>query len=218
MTTRMRDAIFASGALVLAGLVTVAWAGSGYAYEDPPTDWVGVAAPGELSAQAARDLRQRKTRLRSELARVAPHGRYIVVDRTLNKLYLRDAKGVLLDAICSAGSGTVLRDRQGHREWQFSTPQGRFTVLSRLTHPVWKKPDWAFLEEGRPIPANPGDRFVNGELGEYALYFGNGYMIHGTLYERLLGRSVSHGCIRLGRDDLRKLYAATPVGTPVYVY
>ena len=29
-------------------------------------------------------------------------------------------------------------------------------------------------------------------------------MIHGTLYERLLGRAVSHGCIRVGRDDLRQ--------------
>ena len=43
-------------------------------------------------------------------------------------------------------------------------------------------------------------------------------MIHGTLYERLLGRSVSHGRVRLGRDDLRKLYAATRPGTPIYIF
>ena len=57
-----------------------------------------------------------------------------------------------------------------------------------------------------------------GLLGEYALYFGNGYLIHGTLYERYLRRSVSHGCIRVGRDDLREVYRVAPIGTPIYIY
>ena len=96
--------------------------------------------------------------------------------------------------------------------------RGRFEVLSKAQNPVWRKPDWAFVEEGEPIPKNPADRLDYGALGEYALYFGHGFMIHGTLYERLLGRAVSHGCIRVGRDDLRKVYAAAPIGTPIYIY
>jgi L,D-transpeptidase YbiS len=83
---------------------------------------------------------------------------------------------------------------------------------------VWRKPDWAFVEEGRPVPADPRERLEYGTLGEYALDLGDGYMIHGTLYEKLLGRSVSHGCVRLGRDALRQVYAATRVGSPVYVF
>ena len=43
-------------------------------------------------------------------------------------------------------------------------------------------------------------------------------MMHGTLYERLLGRDVTHGCIRIGRDDLRQVVRDCPVGTPLYVY
>jgi L,D-transpeptidase ErfK/SrfK len=100
----------------------------------------------------------------------------------------------------------------------FDTPRGSFEVLSRAENPVWRKPDWAFVEEGQPIPKNPGDRLDYGSLGEYALYFGNGFMIHGTLYERLLGRAVSHGCIRVGRDDLRKVWAASRLGTHIYIY
>jgi L,D-transpeptidase YbiS len=100
----------------------------------------------------------------------------------------------------------------------FATPTGRFEILSKTKNPVWKKPDWAFIEEGQPIPKDPSERFAYGELGEYALALGDGYLIHGTLYERLLGRSVTHGCIRLGRDDLRKLYASTRVGTAVYIF
>ena len=103
----------------------------------------------------------------------------------------------------------VLNEATGKkRQWVFDTPRGSFEVLSRAENPVWRKPDWAFVEDGEPIPTNPADRLDYGSLGEYALYFGNGYMIHGTLYERLLGRAVSHGCIRVGRDDLRKVWAA----------
>ena len=114
--------------------------------------------------------------------------------------------------------GTVKIEERGGRVWVFDTPRGRFEVLSKLEKPVWRKPDWAFVEEGEPIPKNPGDRLEYGSLGEYALYFGNGYMIHGTLYERLLGRAVSHGCIRVGREDLRKVWANARIGTRIYIY
>jgi L,D-transpeptidase YbiS len=126
---------------------------------------------------------------------------------------------VLREAVCSAGSGLILQEQAGgKRQWIFDTPRGVHRVRSKIEDPVWKKPDWAFVEEGKPIPTNPDDRFAPGELGEYALYFGNGYMIHGTLYERLLGRSVTHGCIRLGREDLREVYRAAAIGTPIYIY
>jgi len=68
------------------------------------------------------------------------------------------------------------------------------------------------------VTLDPADRLESGTLGEYALYFGNGFMIHGTLYERLLGRAVSHGCIRVGRDDLRKVWANARVGMHIYIY
>jgi hypothetical protein len=197
----------------------VAWLGTGYDYEvfrpDPP------AGATDASATSARDLarlRAKQRQLDARLARLAPRGLYIVIDQTNNRLYLRKNGELLLEATCSAGSGMVLKDSERGRQWVFDTPRGRFQVLSKIENPVWKKPDWAFIEEGEPIPRNAAERFEEGTLGEYAFYFGNGYMIHGTLYERLLGRSVTHGCIRLGRDDLRKLWAAVPVGTSIYIY
>ena len=47
-------------------------------------------------------------------------------------------------------------------------------MQSKLTHPVWVKPDWAFIEEGLSVPTNPADRVEQGVLGEYALGFGRG--------------------------------------------
>jgi len=212
-----------AGAAVLIGILFASGTGYGYEPFDPdaitPAVLEAAQADPDSEPPTLAKLRQRQRQLRSAVARTVPRGRYIVVDQTNNRLYLRDSEKILLDASCSAGSGFVLREvGDGGREWVFDTPRGRFEVLSRIKNPIWRKPDWAFVEEGLPIPKNVEDRLEPGTLGEYALYFGNGFMIHGTLYERLLGRSVTHGCVRLGRDDLRTLWANAPIGTAIYIF
>ena len=87
-----------------------------------------------------------------------------------------------------------------------------------MKDPVWNKPDWAFIEEGQPIPRDAAERVDTYSLGDYALYLGDGYLIHGTLYQRLLGRSVTHGCVRLGDEDLEAVWKAAGVGTRVYIF
>jgi L,D-transpeptidase YbiS len=201
----------------------IAWAGTGYryqAYVDEPARLSGSVPKGERELkQLVSRLDRRSRELTARLKAAAPRGVYIVIDQTQNRLYLKKDDETLLDARCSAGSGMVLKESVGKkREWVFDTPRGRFEVRSMLRDPAWAKPDWAFVEEGQPIPSNPTDRIETGSLGEFALYFGNGYMIHGTLYERLLGRAVSHGCIRVGRDDLRKVWANVRIGTRIYIY
>ena len=83
---------------------------------------------------------------------------------------------------------------------------------------MWRKPDWAFIEEGKQPPENPAARLEEGVLGDYALAFGNGYFIHGTLYTRLIGKNVTHGCIRLGDRDLETLFKRVRLGTPVFIF
>lgn len=144
---------------------------------------------------------------------------HIVVDSKANKLYLKKGLTLLMEADCSVGKGGVLTDRLTGRRWEFVTPRGKFEVLGKEKNPLWLKPDWAFVEEKKPIPP-PEDpsRKVEGELGAYLLNLGDGYLIHGTQNEELLGHSVSHGCVRLGSADLEKLYQIVPVGTAVYIY
>ena len=143
---------------------------------------------------------------------------YIVVDSMNNRVFMKRGEVIELDAVASTGSSKTLRDPASDREWVFVTPRGEFRVREERRNPVWTKPDWAFIEEGLPIPRTRAEREERGSLGEHGLYFGDGYIIHGTLYERLLGRSVSHGCIRLGRDDLRQVAAAAGVGTRIFIF
>jgi L,D-transpeptidase YbiS len=206
--------------LALVVLLALGWiglAGTGYEYRPLEASDLAFHVPGgSRDEPSPSQASKENSRLKTRLARAEPRGNYIVVDRSNNRLYLMKDGQVVLDARCSAGSGIVLRD--GERSWRFETPSGRFRVLSKTKSPVWRKPDWAFREEGKPVPKNAADRIEYGTLGEYALHFGNGYMIHGTLYEILLGRSVTHGCIRLGRQDLAQVFRSAPVGTPIYIF
>jgi L,D-transpeptidase YbiS len=168
---------------------------------------------------ALEPLREEVGKLEASLAAKVPRRAYIVIDRYNNRLWLRRGSEIRLEAVVSAGSGTILKESGGkERVWTFDTPPGRFQVLSERRNPVWTKPDWAFLEEGQEPPDNFAERREKGSLGEWALDLGDGYMIHGTLYERLLGRNITHGCVRVGRDDLRVVAEAAVPGTPVFIF
>ena len=144
---------------------------------------------------------------------------HIVVDAKANKLYLKKGLKLLWQADCSVGRGGMLVDKATGRRWEFVTPRGEFRVIGKAENPEWTKPDWAYVESKEPVPP-PEDpsRKVAGELGAYVLNLGDGYLIHGTKREDLLGQPASHGCVRLGAADLKKLYDTVPVNTRVYIY
>lgn len=211
------------------GALAIIAAGTGYGYDELQPAHIETAV--EIPENAA-DLQRFVTRQRKrlgqvegQLAALQPDQTFVVIDQTQNRLYLRRGEEVLLDARCSSGSGMVLKENPDYakskgrqpREWKFDTPRGHFKVKRRVENPVWTKPDWDRVENAK-IPTSRDDYVDDATLGEYALHLGDGYMIHGTLYERLLGRSVTHGCIRLGRDDLRRVWAETRLGTPVFIY
>jgi len=163
---------------------------------------------------AQKELQQMK----AALAKFRPGGRYIVINTHANKVVYRTEDSIIIDATCSTGSGGQLTDSITGRHWVFDTPRGVFKIDSKLKEPWWRKPDWAYIEEEEKIPRDESERYDPEMLGAYAVGFGDGYFIHGTIYERLLGISVTHGCVRLGSADIEKLYKDVKMGTPVYVF
>ncbi len=219
----------------------------------------------------------------------------ILVSTAENKVYVRKDRNVVFDAVCSTGKGTTLVDKG--RTMVFSTPIGKFRIVSKEKDPVWVPPDWHYVEEARKnglrvVRLNRGDSIdastggaaiperekgvwallgaeqtttgsgrvlkVKGDtivevangverelpagtmiragnsvvippigvkqrrfakvLGNYRLNLGDGYALHGTQQIAELGRSVSHGCIRLGDQDMADLYAIANVGDEVVIY
>jgi len=143
---------------------------------------------------------------------------YIVINTTENRFFLYRNKKLIREGFCSSGSYTMLQT-EGDKKWIFKTPKGKYWIQGKTTNPVWKKPDWAFVEEGLPIPPKDDfSRYEYGVLGDYALAIGDGYLIHGTIYKRFLGMPVTHGCVRLNDEDLEVIFNTLSIGSKVYIF
>lgn len=204
------------GLAVIAVLVVKLW------HKPIPENVTEKAVLGDTTLpQLPKDAKAAKKELekaRRALDKLRPNRPYIIIDTHANRIALRTEDSVLVEGTCSTGSGGELIDSVTHRKWIFNTPRGYFTVKNKLTEPWWRKPDWAFIEENETIPKNEKDRYDPNVMGEYALGFGDGFFIHGTIYERLLGINVTHGCVRVGTEDLQKLYKQAVIGTAIYIF
>jgi lipoprotein-anchoring transpeptidase ErfK/SrfK len=170
------------------------------------------------SGSAERKLRQSIVLLEGRLDKLKPVKPYIVVNTTENRFSLRDVSGdTIKTGVCSTGKNELLI--AGPKRIVFKTPKGMFTVKNKQQSRPWVKPDWAFIEEGLPVPsARSAERIDYNTLGDYALEIGDGYMLHGTLYQRFLGLPVTHGCVRLGDKDLELIYNTLTKGSKVFIY
>lgn len=163
-------------------------------------------------------LDKKISQLNKRMQRLVPGNAFLIINTTNNTFELYKNNQLIREGRCSTGSFISL-EVDSTKSFLFETPKGVMTVQNKITDPVWTKPDWAFIEEGLPVPP-PGhsSRREAHVLGDYALKLGDGYMIHGTLYQRLIGSPVTHGCVRMLDDDLEAVYNTLPIGSKVFIY
>lgn len=214
----IRIIIYSVVALIVIGVVALLW------YTSPPTEEDFTAnLPLRLDSLAglpadAKAAQKELKNAKKSLDKLRPAVAYVVIDTHASKIYLRTRDSIFIKADCSTGTGGELIDSVTHRKWTFDTPRGVFKVNSKIKQPWWRKPDWAFIEDGEKIPKDERERLDPAMMGDYAIGFGNGYFIHGTIYERLLGVNVTHGCVRVGAGDLEKIFNKVQGGTPIYIF
>jgi L,D-transpeptidase YbiS len=209
--------VVTAAALLAGGCQSIARSHLGVETEVDVPEGKKLAAALRVLEKEVSQQESRSKKLFTRVSRFSPKGVYIVVDTGANRLYLMDGEQILREAICSTGSGSRLVDIAGKRVWVFNTPRGEFDVQRKIVNPVWTKPDWAFIEDGEPIPTKFAERLDPDVLGDYALALPDGYLIHGSIYKRTLGMSVTHGCVRLGNEDLEVVFKAAQLGTKVYI-
>lgn len=106
----------------------------------------------------------------------------------------------------------------GRQDWE--TPRGQTYIAEKKRHPTWTPPASIRAEhaaQGDPLPAvvpagpdNP--------LGTRAMRLGlRSYLIHGTNKPYGVGMRVSHGCIRMRREDVETLFEIVPRGETVRI-
>ena len=179
------------------------------------------------------ELASRQTRAESEEA----IGYYLVVDIAAREFRLRKGDMIIREGPCAVGKGYT---NSGNNSWNFQTPTGERRITVKKKNPAWNRPSWYWQEKGERVPDEfitfspnmPAAereeayrimsrrernlvRSVPGELGKYSLGLGDGYYIH---YGKQLGQAASHGCVRVGADDLEAIYKVLEVGDPVYIY
>ena len=210
--------------LLVSVLITimVIWAASFYwipRFQDNAfTRQLQIVTDKDSVADNTAKLKKELAQVRNMYNRLSPGNVYMVINTTENSFRVYKTKAVDYEGICSTGSYIHL-EAEGNKEYRFETPKGVFTIRNKITDPVWRKPDWAFVEEGLPIPPpTHSSRYEYGVLGDYALDIGNGYLIHGTLYQRFLGLPVTHGCVRLNDKDLDYVYHELSIGSKVFIY
>ena len=131
----------------------------------------------------------------NEVAKKYSHQYKVVVELSAHKITVTN------------GSNVILSDTIGVGKASTPTPDGKYYIKELLR------------------PPDP-----NGAYGPYA-YGVSGYSpvvqnfkggddtigIHGTNEPELLGKDVSHGCIRISNADITKLAKILPLGTPVVI-
>jgi len=89
---------------------------------------------------------------------------------------------------------TVSVDGWRYANWRVSTARrGYWTPRGSFRPYLLKRMHYSSKYENSPMP--------------HSIFFRGGYAIHGTYYVRLLGRPVSHGCIRLAPGNAARLYS-----------
>lgn len=95
---------------------------------------------------------------------------------------------------------------------RFQTPQGSFSIVSRVENPAWLPPEWAGLGEVtvQAGPDNPlGDRWIG--------LSAPGVGLHATTSPMSIGQAASHGCMRMYPASARELFEKVRVGMPVRI-
>jgi lipoprotein-anchoring transpeptidase ErfK/SrfK len=88
------------------------------------------------------------------------------------------------------------------------TPTGRFYITVKLKPPAISRRAYGAFALGLSAYSNVYDQFGTGD-GQIAL--------HGTDHPAAIGRTVSHGCVRLDNQAIIKLAGDLPLGTPVAI-
>jgi len=84
------------------------------------------------------------------------------------------------------------------------TPEGEFRIANHISNPTY----YGNHQVIAPGPGNPlGTRWMGLSVP--------GYGIHGTNVPSSIGKSASHGCIRMRQHDLEELFELVSVGTVV---
>jgi peptidoglycan hydrolase-like protein with peptidoglycan-binding domain len=93
----------------------------------------------------------------------------------------------------------------------YPTPTGHYEIISKIKNPTWVPPNSPWAAGLEPIPPGSSNPLGTRWIGTSAPNIG----FHATPQDYSVGHAASHGCMRMHRADVERLYDLIRVGTPV---
>jgi lipoprotein-anchoring transpeptidase ErfK/SrfK len=91
------------------------------------------------------------------------------------------------------------------------TPTGTYEIIAKIKNPTWVPPNSPWAAGLEPIPPGVNNPLGTRWIGTSAPNIG----FHATPADYSVGHAASHGCMRMHRPDVERLYDLIRVGTPV---
>ncbi|MDX6571494.1 MAG: hypothetical protein QOC86_650 [Gaiellales bacterium] len=92
-----------------------------------------------------------------------------------------------------------------------ATPTGTYEIIAKIKNPTWVPPNSPWAAGLEPIPPGVDNPLGTRWIGTSAPNIG----FHATPADYSVGHAASHGCMRMHRADVERLYDLVRVGTPV---
>jgi peptidoglycan hydrolase-like protein with peptidoglycan-binding domain len=93
----------------------------------------------------------------------------------------------------------------------YPTPTGHYEIIAKIKNPTWVPPNSPWAAGLEPIPPGASNPLGTRWIGTSAPNIG----FHATPLDWSVGHAASHGCMRMHRADVERLYDLIHVGTPV---
>jgi lipoprotein-anchoring transpeptidase ErfK/SrfK len=133
---------------------------------------------------------------------VGTYAKVIVINRSLNRLYLYNGNKLFRTFPVATGQAI------------YPTPRGTWHIVVKYRNPWWYPPTSSSWARGlQPVPPGPNNPLGTRWMGLDA----PGVGIHGTDAPSSIGYSASHGCVRMQVPDAEWLFDHVDIGTTVFV-
>lgn len=161
----------------------------------PGARWTALAATLLIAVAEALAQEKETPQASTKAAAGGPPSRRIIVSVPDRRLALVEGERVVKTYRVAVGAAAS------------PSPAGQFKIIQRIEQPTYYRP-------GVVIPPGKSNPLGTRWLGLSQRGFG----IHGTNEPRSIGRSVSHGCIRMRNRDIEELFELARVGDVVELH
>jgi hypothetical protein len=140
---------------------------------------------------------------------------YVAIDTSRRKLILHYGEDIVREADVQIGPPATLRSASG-RSWTFVPLKGGFTVRGKEMDAAWTVPEWVYLLNGAPPPAERPT--VKNGLGSFVIYLPNNYVIHSPPSADSPLKGPKPGSFMVPEEDLRAIWPRIDQNTRVFVF